>query len=80
MNVNIITPKSLPLAHILGIWHLVMSTLFLHVFCSLVVVESLKDTPPLTEDSIIFTVDRLAVGKVSSQLGCLPVRQSMGSV
>ncbi|KAG7276732.1 hypothetical protein CRUP_002749, partial [Coryphaenoides rupestris] len=34
-----------------------------------VLLESLKDTPPLTEDSIIFTLDRLAVGKVFEVFG-----------
>ncbi|XP_075994591.1 uncharacterized protein naf1 [Genypterus blacodes] len=35
----------------------------------LVVVQSLKDTPPLTDDSIFFTSDRLAVGKVFDVFG-----------
>lgn len=32
---------------------------------SAVIIQSMKDMPPLTEDSIIFTADRQAVGKVS---------------
>lgn len=32
---------------------------------SSVIVQSMKDTPPLNDDSIIFKSDRLAVGKVS---------------
>lgn len=36
---------------------------------SAVVIQSLKDTPPLTDDSVIFTSDRLALGKVGGPLG-----------
>ncbi|CAL8333033.1 unnamed protein product [Merluccius merluccius] len=39
------------------------------VIQQLIIVQSLKDTPPLTEDSIIFTSDRLAVGKVFEVFG-----------
>ncbi|KAJ4944913.1 hypothetical protein JOQ06_013452 [Pogonophryne albipinna] len=35
----------------------------------LVIIQSLKDTPPLTDDSVIFTSDRLAVGKVFEVFG-----------
>ncbi|XP_029014220.1 H/ACA ribonucleoprotein complex non-core subunit NAF1 isoform X2 [Betta splendens] len=35
----------------------------------LVVIQSLKDTPALTDESIIFTSDRLAVGKVFEVFG-----------
>ncbi|XP_008315416.1 H/ACA ribonucleoprotein complex non-core subunit NAF1 [Cynoglossus semilaevis] len=35
----------------------------------LVIVQSLKDTPPLSDDSIIFTADRVAVGKVFEVFG-----------
>ncbi|KAM8879357.1 uncharacterized protein naf1 [Spinachia spinachia] len=35
----------------------------------LVVIQSLKDTPPLTDDSVIFTSDRLALGKVFEVFG-----------
>ncbi|XP_056443008.1 H/ACA ribonucleoprotein complex non-core subunit NAF1 isoform X2 [Gadus chalcogrammus] len=39
------------------------------VIQQLMIVQSLKGTPPLTEDSIIFTSDRLAVGKVFEVFG-----------
>ncbi|XP_029297887.1 H/ACA ribonucleoprotein complex non-core subunit NAF1 isoform X2 [Cottoperca gobio] len=35
----------------------------------LVIIQSLKDTPPLTDDSIIFRSDRMAVGKVFEVFG-----------
>ncbi|MGH0132534.1 UNVERIFIED_CONTAM: hypothetical protein FKN15_021464 [Acipenser sinensis] len=31
----------------------------------LVIIESLKDTPPLKDESVVFNEGRLAVGKVS---------------
>lgn len=36
-----------------------------------VIIQSLKDTPPLTDDSIIFRSDRLAVGKVGGPAGAV---------
>ncbi|CAL8329208.1 unnamed protein product [Lota lota] len=39
------------------------------VIQQLMIVQSLKGTPPLTEDSIIFTSDRQAVGKVFEVFG-----------
>lgn len=39
---------------------------------SAVIIQSLKDTPPLTDDSVIFTSDRLAVGKVCVSLYLWP--------
>ncbi|XP_013878208.1 H/ACA ribonucleoprotein complex non-core subunit NAF1 [Austrofundulus limnaeus] len=35
----------------------------------LVIIQSLKDTPPLKDDSILFTSDRVAVGKVFEVFG-----------
>uniref|UniRef100_A0A3Q2PLZ2 H/ACA ribonucleoprotein complex non-core subunit NAF1 n=1 Tax=Fundulus heteroclitus TaxID=8078 RepID=A0A3Q2PLZ2_FUNHE len=41
----------------------------------LVIIQSLKDTPPLNEDSILFRCDRVAVGKVFEVFGpvCSPL-------
>ncbi|KAM4594863.1 uncharacterized protein V3H82_002453 isoform 1-T2 [Fundulus diaphanus] len=41
----------------------------------LVIIQSLKDTPPLNEDSILFRSDRVAVGKVFEVFGpvCSPL-------
>ncbi|XP_054636289.1 H/ACA ribonucleoprotein complex non-core subunit NAF1 [Dunckerocampus dactyliophorus] len=39
------------------------------VIQQLAIIQSLKDTPPLTDDSIIFRADRLALGKVFEVFG-----------
>lgn len=38
---------------------------------SAVIIQSLKDTPPLTDDSVIFTSDRVAIGKVGGPAGAV---------
>lgn len=38
------------------------------LFVSAVIVQSLKDTSPLTDDSILFTSERMSVGKVGAAL------------
>lgn len=49
-------------------------------FYLLVIVESKKNSPPISDESVLFNMDRLSIGKVSSQLTCLLGFLSMLSV